>query len=1287
MPALRMLILWLGLVLGAWAGPGLQTLRFEHLQPEQLGAGGPMQCAVQDRLGQMWLGTSSGLVRYDGRRGKLFRNDARNASSLSHSWVQALMWQDERVLLVATADGLNVFDTYTEANERVALPGQRRVAHRGLRGLQPATEGKIWTRTYFELLLYEPRQRQFTPVPLEGLQKFGGEAGAYLVGLESDGQGGVWLVAGIELIHVDHQGRISQRWPLARPPKGRTDVEVMSVDKQGRAWVGGGGWLQLIDLRDGRQLPLPENLDLAGKSVHAVMADDEDTVWIGTGSQGLWRVPRGSAKAEQFRNHPAQPRSLVADSVSGLFQDRSGVLWVGSWSGQVSLADLRQKGWRSYSQVFSEPDTLPDFSVHAIEVEDDNHVWVATYGGGVLRLTLDTGQAQALDSGDLPLGYAQALSWQPGRGLWIGADTGAYLLPVGETRVRLAPLGEWTGKLKAVRRVKLDGAGQLWLGGRHGVLKVAANGEVQALPVQVEGGKATLSESAVTALLPDREGRLWVGTDRGLRLLAGEHFVQPLLADIPGLDLDLLKVLALAQDRRGRLWMGTEFGLFELVAAAGGRWRARAVTEVLGLPAGGVSNLLVDQDDGLWFASAAGLVRLDAERRQARHYDGLARRLLGGIQVRAAALGSQGRLFFGQSGVIQFNPAAYSSNAVPPQVLLSDLQVYNRSLRDARPEDKPDSSDPSAQSLADVGVQGVLERAQAVRLSHREGMVSFDLRAQHFYSPGQVRYAWKLEGFDQRWIEGRPGQGLATYTNLDAGNFRLMAKAANPDGVWGEPRQLLEVEVLPPWWKSAWFRGLVGLLLLAGLVSAWQLRLRGLKREQLRLESEVARRTAEVQAQRQQIATLSEIGRELTASLDMAAIQNALFKHVASLMPATTFGVGLVNREEGVVEFDFMIHRGQAIKPYRRSLDAAEQPAARCVREGRPLLIGEFEQDIRLLDAAVRERPGQQVELADGSSVPSVARSAIYVPLQIKGETMGVLVVLSDQAHAFDKTHLDMLQTLGAYTAVALDNADAYHALQEAQHQLVEQRKLAAMGHLVAGVAHELNTPLGNGLLAASTLFEDARKLTRVLNEGQLRRADLQHFERSLDAGEELLLRSLHKASDLVSSFKQLAVDPVDQQRSRFELASLAEELKSLHLGVLAERGHRLQLEVPDGLMLDSYPSALHQVLKQWLDNAIEHGFGDRRDGLLRLVAEPLGAERLRLRLEDDGAGIAPEVIGRVFDPFFTTRFGRGSNGLGLHLVYTLVNSLLGGQVTVTSEPGQGAVFEILLPLVAPRRD
>ncbi len=262
----------------------------------------------------------------------------------------------------------------------------------------------------------------------------------------------------------------------------------------------------------------------------------------------------------------------------------------------------------------------------------------------------------------------------------------------------------------------------------------------------------------------------------------------------------------------------------------------------------------------------------------------------------------------------------------------------------------------------------------------------------------------------------------------------------------------------------------------------------------------------------------------------------------------------------------------------------------------------------------------------------------------------------------------------------------ALSELQLTQKHLVMSEKLAALGALVAGVAHELNTPIGNGLTVASTLEHRVRELALRAEQG-LRRSTLTQFLNDAAQSSEILLRNLTRASDLVTSFKQVAVDQTSSQRRQFQLAGLVGEILLTLSPSLRQSGCRVEQRIDPALRLDSYPGPLGQALTNLINNAMLHGFADRLPGTISIEAQALDAQRLRLCVKDDGRGIRPDDLNHVFEPFFTTRLGTGGSGLGLHITHNIVTSVLGGQIELSSTLGAGSTFTLTLPLQAPQNE
>ena len=259
--------------------------------------------------------------------------------------------------------------------------------------------------------------------------------------------------------------------------------------------------------------------------------------------------------------------------------------------------------------------------------------------------------------------------------------------------------------------------------------------------------------------------------------------------------------------------------------------------------------------------------------------------------------------------------------------------------------------------------------------------------------------------------------------------------------------------------------------------------------------------------------------------------------------------------------------------------------------------------------------------------------------------------------------------------------AASVETLNRTQDDLVRSEKLAALGALVAGVAHELNTPIGNSLLAASSLVDHTRDFTNSCEHGVKRSALEAHIADVNRAG-DILLRNLSRAVDLVSSFKQVAVDRQSSQSRQFNLADMVGEILLTLWPTLKKTGIEVRHDVPRDIIMNSYPGPLGQVLTNLVNNAVIHGF-DGRGGIIELAVRHVEDGWIEIQVSDNGAGIAPENLKRIFDPFFTTRLGLGGSGLGLNIVYNIVHGVLGGRITVHSTPGAGARFVLTLPVIA----
>lgn len=260
------------------------------------------------------------------------------------------------------------------------------------------------------------------------------------------------------------------------------------------------------------------------------------------------------------------------------------------------------------------------------------------------------------------------------------------------------------------------------------------------------------------------------------------------------------------------------------------------------------------------------------------------------------------------------------------------------------------------------------------------------------------------------------------------------------------------------------------------------------------------------------------------------------------------------------------------------------------------------------------------------------------------------------------------------------DLTKAMLRLQLTQAELIQSEKLAALGGLVAGIAHELNTPIGNGVMAVTTLRELAQTFRSEVENG-LKRSSLIAFVDNVDNANLIAERNLQRAADLVASFKQVAVDQTSSQYRQFKLSDVVAEILLTLQPTLRRTPYEIKVAVPDEIIFASYPGPLGQVLTNLINNAVKHGFDQRDRGVINIRAEVTEPGWIKLQVQDDGQGIPASLLPRIFDPFVTTRLGSGGSGLGLHIVFNTVTGLLCGQINVTSEEGIGTTFEMSLPM------
>jgi signal transduction histidine kinase/ligand-binding sensor domain-containing protein len=1252
-------------------------LHFSVVGPEQGLAQASGNALIHDHRGFLWIGTQDGLARFDGHRAKLFRRIADDPSGLADGNILALAEAPAGTLWVGTwSAGLHRYTMADGRFSRVAMAADGQPMRDGVRALASDPRGRVWVGTARGLLrldLADPLLQVETLVPSPGRGHDG------VLALHVSAAGDVLVGTDTGLHRRDAASGRFVRVDL--PAADDVPVTALASDGQGVIWIGTMGrglWTWTISDPQASPAPLGQvPPELAAARIMALAVDRRGALWVGTQGSGLLLREAGKAGFRRIAHAVGDRTGLVNDIVLALAPTPEGGIWVGTQGG-INGHDPRRRRFGHYRHRTDDPESLSHDWVRGFLEDRRGHIWVATQGG-LNRWDADARRFVRFHFSESGLGRGDDAFWAlaedaDGR-FWLGGLQGILSFDpssgVFHTPTWPAALQTLFARAR-INKLLLERDGTLWVGTREeGLLRIAADRRQFRQYRFRADDPESLSHDLVRDVLRTRDGELWVATWGGgaCRLdEAGERFHCLRHADDDPHTLGHDAVAALFEDSAGRFWMATHGGGLALVDRQSGR--VQRIGEEQGMANLALYGVLEDQLGRLWVSHNAGLSYFtppegrfhnigEAEGLQANEFNN-------GAYFRS----STGEFFFGGvRGFNRFDPALAATAPPPPRVVLTDLLLANRPV----PLAHQDSSDR-------FRLPRPFDSLDTLALGPGEDVFSIEFAALEMANPAGVRYRYRLHGFDRDWIETDVLHRRATYTGLDPGRYRFEVQAALEGAAWSAPAALA-IEIAPPWYATAPAQVLwLGLVVaLAWLLLRW--RLNHLRARHRTLEQQVAERT-------RQLTSLAEIGRELTATLDLDGALESLYKAVHQLLDADVFGIGLCHPERNEIEFRLAIESGVRYRPYSRRMDDPSQLATRCLQSGQPLLVDDFPRRFPDLQAMGTHREGQ---LLDGRQ-PGQPRAMVYVPMLLKSTPIGVVCVQSYRADAFQAADVELLQSLAAYATIAIDNSRQLGALQasqrsllDTQQQLVLREKMAALGTLTAGVAHEINNPTNfadgavqNLLVELAALHEFLHRLAgEDADPGVLAAID-ERLRRLQDMG--AIAREGHeRIKRIVADLRQLT--RLDE--AAFKRIRLSEPIRST-VNLVRTRFDRVDFDLDLALdpEIDCHPAKLGQVFMNLIVNACQAVQDTGRPGWVR-IGIALTDTNAVVHIVDNGNGMDTATRDRLFEPFFTTKpVGQGT-GLGLSLSLGIVREH-GGDISVQSMPGVGTRFQVVLPLPKP---
>ena len=1180
----------------------------------------------------------------------LLRNYSKN-NGLSQNTITAIAEDKQGVIWVGTQFGVHKFDGYEfTAFNRNHLRQGKGLLNDHAHDLAVDGNGRLWAGTDKGLYFYSPEKNNFV--------LFGAESYFHPVeSLAVDEQGKLWLGGHDGLYRVlESQGQIQK---VAFDER---RVTALQSFEHSLYMVTDGVELQSYNLTNGAFTTH------FGGTTNQLIVDievlDVENILAATTS-GLTHITSEGS-------HPVFPEQVENANVIVLGENTK--IWVGTSSGLFLLEGVLTET-PEYTRINT---NIPLTQVMSVHLDAHQLMWIGTLNDGLFLHNLTSDWITSLSSDPTSkfatLGKSiTALALDQKNRLWQGSSQGTAVLNWEQNQAINYPLGAAHSAIRRPLSVMFtDSFGVVWAGYRNGPLARYDKAQDRFLSVtpNLKVLITSINELSNEQLLfttRDRGFFIFNKDDHQLRQFSKQSFI--------GYELATDRLQSNFMSERGQVWIGSfDAGLYLYDIATHRVIKHYSQDNTAQAIAGNlIVSIYQSNDFELWVGTASGLSYINLNHDEVINYGdkhkgagqtiyGISQDLLGRIWMST----NQGMLMYDQTSLQfrQFN----QEDGLPNEEFNSNALVFSKGflyaggvkgLARIDTTNVPPIGKPPSTLLTDFYLAGKVTRAQSpgspltqaldsskeLKLNYQQNGFSVGFTAVNYQVPLKVKFRYKLVPLDTDWLEGDYKRRLATYTNLDAGEYQFSV-ASSLNGVdWGPVRNL-NVTIAPAPWRSD---GAIALYTIASLLLT--IILMGLWRRKRQFE----------------IDTLSKIRKkeqDLTLALWGSGDEFWNYDIAKGMIyrqnPLEDAAYGEVQSDK---EFEAFIHP--------KDLSWVASSLASCIK-------GEsetFELAFRLKCAhggwfwvlskgKVSEKQDGKTRLISGANKNIDSLKLAQEALRKANDELEDKV--NERTKELKKANRDI--------TIAMDE------LQSTQEQLVAAEKMASLGNMVAGIAHEINTPLGVAITSLSHAEQSAIEVVRDMEQQKLTANKFNAFTIELKNGLQMAHRNLHRAAELVNSFKQVSVDQSSELIRQFELHQLLTDTVNTIRPKFKRTNIEISVDCPVNIQMNSYPGALSQVLMNLMMNSYTHGFKQKKQGEI-LIDTKWDGDTIILTYKDSGSGIDKENQLLVFEPFYTTNRSKGNTGLGLHICYNLITQKLKGEIALNSDLGSGVEFTIRLPL------
>jgi signal transduction histidine kinase/ligand-binding sensor domain-containing protein/DNA-binding response OmpR family regulator len=787
-------------------------------------------CFLQDSRGFVWIGTSSGLNRFDGYSLKNFRNDSRDSLSITSSVISSLMEDpDGRIWIsnVYNATQINVYDPVTE---RFSVSTEAILRTYGIRNgivrdIVKDSKGNFWFLHEYGLFFYDPLQKKSTAIgyaPSDSMNT----PGYNISSLKEDKQGDLWAIQRngllLKISGKDHQVVYKNPYFKNRNLNTEHTYHVLP-DMDGDVWVyptTASQGIYYFNTATKEFRPINENsqgVKLNTNIVRGVVQDNSGMVWVGTDHGGVNILDKRNWSVRYLRNNPEDIQSISQNSLTSLYKDRTGMIWLATFKQGACYYHEDIIRFPLYRHDSFDTKSLTFDDINRVVEDDKGNIWIGSNGGGLIYFDRQAGTFTSYrhdpkDPNTLSSNVVVSLHIDRDKRVWVGTYYGGLNLFDGKIFKHYRHDANDPQSLgdDNVWEIFEDSQGNLWIGTLYAGLDLMDRKTGKFTHFKA-GAPNSVHTNYISVLNEDKEGNLWVGTGWGIDILkkGSDTFEHMINLNGAADHLSSNSILCIFEDSRGIIWIGTQEGLNRYDPKTK---KFQSLREEDGLPHNAVFTILEDDAGSLWMSTPNGLSNLKIKQNGTdftfsfSNYDEA-----DGLQGKqfnenAALKTSKGELIFaGAYGFNIFKPEKIQANTRKPEIILTDLQVFNKSVGIGE------------EINGHVILNKAITSTDKITLKYSENVFSIEFAALNYFHPEKSQYRYMLEGFNKDWVTTDGSARRVTYTNLDPGTYTFRVQGSNNDGLWNEKGVDLIITILPPFWKTRLALGLYILFVLGAL--------------------------------------------------------------------------------------------------------------------------------------------------------------------------------------------------------------------------------------------------------------------------------------------------------------------------------------------------------------------------------------------------------------------------------------------------------------------------------------